>query len=483
MRSTLLLPVLSCFALTCFAATATAQDDRRWNVLWVTVDDMSYESAGVGGCRLEGATPRIDALAAQGMRFESAHVNVAICQPTRAVWMTGRYSFRNGATGFLPIRPEVPTLVERVHEAGWLTALFAKTPHVVPSRHAAFDRIVEAAELGVGRDPAAFGRALRSVIERAAAEGRPFFVMANSQDPHRPFAGSEQERRQKERERRNQGRTRFPDAEVGFAPDEVAVPGYLPDLPEIRLELAEYHTSVARADATLGALLDVLDEAGVADRTIVTFVSDHGMPLPFSKTNCYWQSTHVPWIWRWPGVTEAGAVDARSFVSGIDLAPTLLDALGLEPLDGADGRSFVPLLRGDAAAAPEAVFTQIDEIAGRQAYPMRAVHDARVSYVWNAWADGERVFRNESQSGRTFAAMKAAAREDPAIAARVALFELRRAEELYDRAADPHSLRDLSEDAEHAGLLDSAREDLLRRMEEHGDPLLERYRAFLAGRR
>lgn len=465
------------------ATAAVAQDDARWNVLWVTVDDMSYESTGVHGCTLEGATPRIDALAAEGMRFERAHVNVAICQPTRAVWMTGRYSFHNGAMGFMPIAAGVPTLVERVHDAGWLTALFAKTPHVVPTRHAAFDVIVEAAELGVGRDPDAFGREARHVIARAAEEKRPFFLMANSQDPHRPFAGSEQERRRKERERKNRGRTLFPDAEVLFDPDDVTVPGYLPDLPEIRLELAEYHTSVARADATLGALLDALDAEGVADRTIVTFVSDHGMPLPFSKTNCYWQSTHVPWIWRWPGVTKAGAVDGRHLVSGIDLAPTLLDALGLDPLEGADGRSFVPLLRGDGSQQRDVVFTQIDKIAGAKPYPMRAIHDAKYSYVWNAWADGERVFRNESQSGRTFAAMKAAARTDPAVAARVELFEKRRPEELYDRTDDPDSLHDLSADADHAELLEAAREDLLAWMEEQGDPLLEQYRAFLASRR
>lgn len=466
-----------------FAATATAQDDARWNVLWVTVDDMSYESAGVEGCRLAGATPRIDALAAEGMRFENAHVTVAICQPTRAVWMTGRYSFHNGAMGFMPISPDVPTLVERVHEAGWLTALFAKTPHVVPTRHTAFDVIVEAAKLGVGRDPAAFGREAKAVFERAAAEGRPFFLMANSQDPHRPFAGSEQERRQKERERKTNGSTRFPEAEVAFAPDDVPVPGYLPDLPPVRLELAEYHTSVRRADATLGALLDALDAAGVADRTIVTFVSDHGMPLPFSKTNCYWQSTHVPWIWRWPGVTEAGAIDTRHLVSGIDLAPTLLDALGLPPLDGADGRSFTSLLHGRGGEARDVVFTEIDRIAGGKSYPMRAIHDLRHSYIWNAWADGERVFRNESQSGRTFAAMKAAAASDPAIAARVELFEKRRPEEFYDRSVDPDSLHDLSSDAEQGQLLAAARADLLARMETLGDPLLERYRAFLATKR
>ena len=102
----------------------------------------------------------------------------------------------------------------------------------------------------------------------------------------------------------------------------------------------------------LSATIRVDDENGQADRTLVMFVSDHGMPLPFAKTNCWRNSTKTPWIVRWPGVVKAGTVDREHFVSGIDFAPTILKATGLPPLEGMDGRSFLPLLEGSRPALP-----------------------------------------------------------------------------------------------------------------------------------
>ena len=109
--------------------------------------------------------------------------------------------------------------------------------------------------------------------------GRPFFLMANSHDPHRPFYGNDKAEWYDELDppARPPSRT--------FEPDEVVIPGFLPDLPEVRLEIAEYYNSVRRCDDTVGRLLDVLDEAGVAENTLVMFLSDNGMAFPFAKTN------------------------------------------------------------------------------------------------------------------------------------------------------------------------------------------------------
>ena len=130
---------------------------NKTNFLLITVDDMSCDSTGIFGCPLPGITPNIDRLAAEGMRFEHGHVTVAICQPCRAVWMTGRYPHNSGALGFDRIKPDVPTLPEALKEAGYHTGLMAKHGHVVPSRAAAFDTIVAAKELKNGRSPELFG--------------------------------------------------------------------------------------------------------------------------------------------------------------------------------------------------------------------------------------------------------------------------------------------------------------------------------------
>ena len=84
----------------------------RLNVLFITADDMNYNTPGFTGCLTPAITPNLDRLATQGLRFVNAHVTVAVCQPSRECLMTGRFPHHNGATGFYPVRPDVPTLIE-----------------------------------------------------------------------------------------------------------------------------------------------------------------------------------------------------------------------------------------------------------------------------------------------------------------------------------------------------------------------------------
>ena len=443
------------------------------NVLLITVDDMSCDSVGAFGNPIPGITPNIDKLAAEGLRFEHGHVTVAICQPCRAVWMTGRYPHNSGAFGFDKIKPGVPTLPEALQKAGYRTGLMAKHGHVVPSRAAAFDEIVPARELSNGRSPEKFGKRAAQFFAAAKKEGKPFFLMANSQDPHRPFIGSDQEASAKKRDKRNKTHQYgggFPDDEVIYDPAEIPLPGFLPDLPEIRRELAEYYSSVHRADAITGAVLKVLDDAGLRESTLVMFLSDHGMPLPYAKTNCWHHSTRTPWIVRWPGVTEAGIHDTKHVVAGIDLAPTVLDALGIGALDGADGRSFLPVLKGGEQDRREFAFTHINTIASKKAYTMRAVVGRDYRYIWNGWHDGETNFKNESLSGRTWKAMNAAAAKDTGIAARVEFYSKRVPEELYQISDDPDCLKNLITEPAQKGRITKMHALLREHMESTGDP-------------
>ena len=89
---------------------------EQLNVMFITLDDMNRDSMGVYGSKVPGTTPNMDRLAKEGLRFEHGHVTIAICQPTRAVWMTGRYPHNSGALGFTKIKPDVPTLPETLRK-------------------------------------------------------------------------------------------------------------------------------------------------------------------------------------------------------------------------------------------------------------------------------------------------------------------------------------------------------------------------------
>jgi N-sulfoglucosamine sulfohydrolase len=438
---------------------------------------MNRDSVGVYGCPIPDITPNIDKLATQGLRFEHAHVTIAICMPTRAVWMTGRYPHRSGALGFDRINKDVPTLLESLHDAGYHTGIMAKVPHVVPSRGAAWDVVVEASELGVGRDPGKYYQHSKTFFAEVTKSEKPFFLMANSQDPHRPFANSQQEKGRLKGKRKDPHF--YTKVSRTFDPQEVPVPGFLPDLPEVRQELSEYYASVHRADEIVGSLLKALDESGLASNTLVVFTSDHGMPLPFAKTNCWRHSTITPWVVRWPGVVKPDSIDREHMISGIDYTPTILDAVGLSPLPGLDGRSYLPILKGKAQDNRDVVFTSINRTSGKNEYPMRCVMTKNASYIFNGWSNGEKVFRNESQAGLTMKAMKQAAKTDEEIAARVQHFLYRTPEEFYDNESDPDALHNLTQSRHHQKQLLHLRSLLMKQMIEANDPVLPDYKTYL----
>jgi N-sulfoglucosamine sulfohydrolase len=458
------------------AGPATRPAERP-NVLFITADDMNWDSVGAFGCQVADVTPNIDRLAGQGIRFEHAHLTIAVCQPCRESFMTGRYPHRNGALGFEPIHRDVPTLSEQLHAAGYLTGIFGKNGHYAPADRFFWDVSVTPGELGAGRDPHEFHTHATEFLANAKAAGKPFFLHANSADPHRPFPGSQQEKA-----REDQRGASFPQVSRVFGPEEVTVPAFLPDIPDVRKEVAQYFAAVHRCDETVGQLLLALEETGFAENTIVLFLSDNGMAFPYAKTNVYLNSTKTPLIVRWPGRAEPGSTDGEHFVSAADIMPTLLEALGVPEVAGMDGRSFLPLLVGGQHEGRDHVFTVFNKTSANKGYPMRCVRTAEFSYIYNAWADGETEFRNESQSGLTMKAMRAAGETDLEIAERVRFFLFRAPEEFYRVADDPNELRNLIDEPQHAGQIETMRRKLATEMERTEDPLLETFRTYLASR-
>ena len=444
---------------------------KRPNILFITADDMNWDAVSAYGCPVQGTTPNLDRLAAKGVRFEHAHVTISVCQPSRSALMTGRYPHRSGGEGFYRLRyPGVPILPELLRRGEYRIGILGKATHSTPYADFEWDMVHDMQELGMGRNPESYHQHARSFIEDAQKRDQPFFLMANSHDPHRPFYGNDEQEWYSEQEP-----PAFPPSRT-FEPEEVQTPGFLADLPEVRLEVSEYYNSVRRCDDTVGKLLDVLRETGVENETLVLFLSDNGMAFPFAKTNCYLHSTRTPWLARWPGEVAPGSIDAEHFISGIDLVPTLLEAAGIAKPEGMDGRSFLSLLCGEEQEGRDRVFTQFHQTAGLRNYPMRCIQTRRFGYIFNPWSDGTRVFINESQAGRTMNAMKEAAQNDPLVAARVNLFLYRAPEEFYDFANDPDALHNLIDDPDFTSEIGELRRALEGWMEETGDPALEAFR-------
>lgn len=457
--------IIALSLLLCVTATP-GEAAERLNVMFITLDDMNRDSVGVYGAKVPETTPNIDRLASAGLRFEHGHVTIAICQPTRAVWMTGRFPHNSGALGFNRINRGVPTLPETLKKDGFLTGILGKTEHVVPSRKQAFDYRRNRREMKNGRSRKLYAQFAAEFLTKAKESGEPFFFMVNMHDPHRPFDN------RKPADKRRGG---YPAPSRIYDPEEIEVPGFLPDLPDIREEIAQYYSSVRRADDVVGAVLEELEKAGFAKNTLVMLKSDHGIAVPFAKTNVWRHSTITPWIVRWPGVVKPGTHDTEHVVAGVDFAPTILDALGIDPMPGMDGRSFLPILKGKSQDGHDYVFTHINTIASGRSYRMRSIQDKRYGLIWNGWSDGKTRFRNESMSGLTFKAMRKAGQSDPKIAERVKHFRLRVPFEFYDYEKDPDARNNLYGNPDHQKRISSFREKLVEKMKSTDDPALKEF--------
>ena len=484
-------PLLFSF-LTCVSSCLSTFAESKLNVLFITLDDMNRDSVGVYGSKVQGTTPNIDKLAGEGLRFEHGHVSIAICMPTRAVWMTGRYPHNSGALGFTKIKPGVPTLPETLLENGFMTGILGKTEHVVPSRKNAFEYRRDRSEMANGRSEELYGKFAAEFLAQVKRDDKPFFLMVNAHDPHRPFDNRKPADQRKLTEEPSEGtsddkknkrkRTDYPTPSRIYQPNEIVIPGFLPDLPAIREEIAQYYSSVSRADDVVGRVLVELEKAGFAQNTLVMLKSDHGIPVPFAKTNVWRHSTLTPWIVRWPGTVKAGTHETEHLVAGVDFAPTILEALGIAPMKGMDGRSFLPVLKGKKQNDREFVYTHINTIASGRSYTMRSLQGKRYGFIWNGWHDGKTLFKNESMSGLTWKAMARAAENDPALAKRVKHYLYRTPFEFYDYGNDPDALNNLTGDEEHAKLENRYREELLKVMQKTKDHETDRYQKALNGR-
>jgi len=453
-------------ALISLLLTAALSAADRPNLLLLTVDDMSCDSMGAYGCQVEAITPHMDKLASESLRFEHAHVVVGNCYPSRNVMWSGRYPHTTGVEGFYKIDNKFPVLCDLMKGGGYWAGIQGKVSHSTPYSPYDWDADLKLApgeyEGSEIKDAGAFHLATQRGIQRAKAAGKPFCINVNVSDPHKPFYTG--------------GPNNLPSRI--YTADEITVPGFLPDTPVVRAELAEYYSSVRRGDDCVGQILEALEDEGVADTTVVVFLSDHGMPFPFAKTALYHHSSRTPLMVRWPGKVKPGTHDVDHMVSTVDLLPTLLDVTGIEHPEGLEGRTFLPLLKGEQQDGRDFVIKEYNENSGCVRNPIRAIQTKQFLYLYNPWANGELKFKTATQGMRTYKEMIRLAETDEAMAARLELFDHRVIEELYDVSKDPDCLVNLAAAPEQAPELEKLRATMLEWMRTTEDHALAAFEAL-----
>ena len=451
-----LLTVLLAVAGAGFALRAhdqAPQSSRRPNILFAIADDWSYPHASAYGDPTV-STPTFDRIAREGARFTHAFTASPSCTPSRAALLTGQ-------------------AVHRLAEGGNLHSF-------LPERFAVYPDLLEAAGYAIGYSGKGWGpgraepggrtrnpagpqfKSFDAFIEQR--EGRPFCFWFGSTDPHRPYdAGS--------------------GAAAGLKADTVRVPAFLPDTPEVRSDMLDYYFEVQRFDRDLGRILATLEKINELDNTLVIVTSDNGMPFPRAKANVYDAGARMPLAIRWPAQVRAGQA-IEDFVTHADMAPTLLEAVGVKPLDAMTGRSVLGLLRGERPTARDRVFIERERHAnvrqGDLSYPVRAVRTKDHLYIRNfrpdRWpaGDAQAYFSvgpfGDIDGGPT-KSLILERRDDSSVARFFQLATAKRpAEELYDLRRDPDQLENVAGRPEHATAQKRLRQLLDRWLRDTGDP-------------
>jgi len=416
---------------------------RRPNVVFVVSDDQTREDAGCYGAKAV-RTPNLDRLATEGMLFRNAFTATAMCVPSRATLYTGLYPMRHGAwPNHSRVYDATRSLPHYLRPLGYRVAVAGKT-HFSPRECFPFEILPSPQDVTNLR---------LDKVERflADAKGTPFCLFVCTSDPHVPW----------------------PD-ETACDPTTVSLPPYLVDTPATRKWFARYYAEVTRADRLLGAVDALLEKHGLAGDTLLVYTSDQGGQWPYAKWTLYDAGIAVPFVARWPGRIRRGAV-TDAMVSFADVVPTLVDLAGGTPVEGLDGRSFLPVLLGQADDHHEAIFATSSRDGSMNDYPARAVRTKTHKLIVNLAPDRE-FTTHITQSPKLNAAgleywpeWQAKARTDPEAATLVEGYLHRPAEELYDLRADPFERHNLAADPAHRTVLDDLRRRLRAWMKQQGD--------------
>jgi uncharacterized sulfatase len=429
--------------------------DARPNILIAMADDWSWPHAGVYGDKVV-KTPVFDRLAAEGLLFSHTFCVSPSCTPSRAALLTGQAIHRLEESGNLwsTLQKKYETYPDLLEAAGYVVGLTGKGWG--PGDFQAAGRT---------RNPAGPNFKDFAAFLKTVPADKPFCFWFGSRHPHRPYdKGS--------------------GAAAGLRPEDVTVPPFLPDTPEVRGDICDYYYAVQLFDRQLGEVLEQVKAAGRADNTLVLVSGDNGWPFPRAKANLYDAGTRQPLAVRWPAKVKAGG-RSDAYISFQDFAPTLLEAAGLKPPAAMTGRSYLDLLlTGESKLPRDRVFLERERHAnvrrGDLGYPCRAIRTREFLYIRNfqpeRWPAGDpelwkAVGPFGDIDGGPAKDVVVQGRDDPKIGKFFRLAcDKRPAEELYDVAKDPHELVNLADRPELAEVKQKLRSELERWMRDTGDP-------------
>lgn len=429
------------------------------NFLIIMADDCTHNDLPVYGGQ-NAFTPHIDRLAKEGLVFDRAYLSEAMCQPCRAELFSGQYPMRNGcAWNHSASRRDLKSMPHHLRPLGYRVGLAGKV-HVKPSAAFPFEP-VSGFDPNCVRNPTRPHdvQPLKEFFTRDTEE--PFCLVVALVEPHVPWVMGDASR---------------------YPPEAIKLPPNIADTPRTRQDFSRYLAEITYMDTQVGEILNALEESGARDDTLVLFTSEQGSQFPGCKWTNWDTGLHTALIARWPGVTPTGK-RTKALVQYADVLPTFWEIAQPKTnssravLESWDGKSFVPVLRGNEDSHRQFVYGLHNNLPEGPRYPIRTISNGEYRYIrnllpneiyiekhlmgirgngelnnpyWSTWV--REAWANE----RTYNLVKRYMHRPP--------------EQLYHTARDPYEMKNLVDDADSRGMLESLRGELEAWMAAQGDP-------------
>ncbi|MCA9127995.1 MAG: sulfatase [Planctomycetales bacterium] len=437
-------------------AQASSAADRP-NVLIIMADDCTHNDLPVYGGQ-NAHTPNLDALARESLVFNRAYLCSAMCQPCRAELYSGTYPMRNGcAWNHSASRASTRSLPQMLGKYGYRVGLAGKV-HVAPSSAFPFEAI-DGYDANCVRDPTQVHEIApaREFMTRDASQ--PFCLVVALVEPHVPWVMGDP--------------SVYPTAEIVLPPN-------IADTPRTRADFGRYLAEITYMDGQVGQLLQLLDDIGSRDNTLVLFTSEQGAQFPGCKWTNWDTGVHTALIARWPGKIPAGK-RTDALVQYADIAPTLMEACQADAKhETFDGTSFLNVLTQGAVAHREYVYGMHNNYPEGPAFPIRSITDGEYHYIHNLSPDEiyiEKHLMGIEGNGKLNNPYWATWVWDATTSSHsyelVHRYQHRPSEQLYRLSDDPYEMTNLASLPEYSAIKSRLANELGIWMASQGDPGIE----------
>jgi len=445
--------ILLCFCFNVTNSIAQKKQEKTLNIVWLSTEDMGpiLGSYGVDAIK----TPNLDKLAKEGVRYTHAYSTVGVCAPSRFSIITGMYAARLGAQNMRTgdyHNYKTPEEVQHNTYIGVRDKTGRNVPEyevVPPSNIQCFTELLRKegyycannfkCDYQFNAPFTAWDEVSSTVSYKDAPEGKPFFYVRNFMVTHESRIWQHK------------------DEPLTVKPEDVTVPAYFADIPEVRNDIARKYSNIEEMDRQVGELMTQLEADNLLDNTIIMFWSDHGGNLLRQKRAVGNSGLQVPLIIRYPNKKRAGEVDDR-IVSLMDLGPTVISLLNIKPPSHYDGKAFAGNYEEEPRKYAFGSADRFDEVTDMQ----RSVLDGRYVYIKNFMPQLPLIYRNKYREQIPMNAKLIALNQEKKLKGDAAymFMETKPREELYDLLNDPYEVHNVADDPIHAERLNKYRKAL-----------------------